>query len=129
MKRDMDLIRKIMFAIEEEYSGEAIQPLRIEGYDKTTIALHCKLLYEYGLVDHYKPIGADDIPIITFYVGNLTWEGYDFLEKVRQDTVWNKTKDTIVKNGLPMVIDVVKQVAQSVVVSMTEGAIKGMLNQ
>lgn len=129
MKRDMELVRKIVFAIEEQYEGQAIRHLKIDGFDHVTIALHCKLLFEFGLVDYYKPISADDVPVITFFVGNLTWEGYDFLDKIRQDTVWNKTKEVITKQGLPMVIDVVKQVAQSIITSMTEGAIKAMLNQ
>lgn len=61
-----------------------------------------------------------------FGVGRLTWEGHDFLDKVRSDTVWNKTKETIINQGLPMVVDVVKDISTSVISAMVEGAIKGM---
>lgn len=129
MKRDMELIRKIMFKIESDYAGESIWAPSIDGYDKITVAEHCKLLYDYGLLDNYKTIGADNGPIITFLVGNLTWEGYDFLEKIRQDTVWNKTKDLITQKGLPMALEVVKDVSSTIIASMTEGAIKAYLQQ
>lgn len=129
MKRDMELIRKIMFKIEGDYTGESLRSPEIEGYDKVTVAEHCRLMYEYGLLDEYKPIGADNAPVIFFFVGNLTWAGYDFLEKIRQDTVWNRTKDVITQKGLPMVLDVVKDVSSTVIASMTEGAIRAMRNQ
>ena len=129
MKRDMELIRKIMFKIESDYTGEPLRSPEIEGYDKVTVAEHCRLMYEYGLLDEYKPIGADNAPVIFFFVGNLTWAGYDFLEKIRQDTVWNRTKDVITQKGLPMVLDVVKDVSSTVIASMTEGAIRAMRNQ
>lgn len=128
MKRDMELIRKLMFKIEEDYTGEHLWAPTIDGYDKNVVAEHCKLLYDYGFLDEYKPIGADHAPVITFLVGNLTWEGYDFLEKIRQDTVWNKTKDVITQKGLPMILDVVKEVSATVIASMTEGAIKALKN-
>ncbi len=126
MKREMELVRKILFSIEEQYQGEDIYCLNIDGYEKITVAEHCKLLYEYGLIDNYKPIGADGVSVIAFFVGNMTWEGYDFLEKIRQDTVWNKTKEVIAKKGLPMVIDVIKDVATGIISAAMEGAIKGL---
>lgn len=129
MKRDMELVRKIMFKIEEDYSGTPIRTLQIDGYDMITVAEHCRLMNEHGLIDKYKSFGADNIPVLAFSVGNLTWEGYDFLDKVRQDTVWNKTKDVITKQGLPMILDVVKDVSTAVIASMTEGAVKAILGK
>ena len=52
--------------------------------------------------------------------------GHEFLDKIREDTVWNKTKDLITKKGLPMVLDVVKEISQSIVATMVQGAIKGL---
>ena len=129
MKRDMELIRKIMFKIEEDYSGTPIRTLQIDGYDMITVAEHCRMMNEYGLINKYKAFGADNIPVLAFAVGNLTWEGYDFLDKVRQDTVWNKTKDVITKQGLPMIFDVIKDVSTAVITSMTEGTVKALLGK
>ena len=55
MKRDMDLVRKILLEIEEQYVSSSIIDLKIEGYDSETIAYHCKILYEAGYVSYYKP--------------------------------------------------------------------------
>lgn len=128
MKRDMELCRKILFKIEEEYIDSAIMNLEISGYTTEQIAYHCKLLKEVGFVSSYNVKYADD-QIWFFSVGALTWEGHDFLDKIRSETVWNKTKEVIIGKGLPFVLDVVKEVAQSVISSMTEGAVKAILNQ
>lgn len=125
----MELIRKIMLKIENDYKGISLRDPKIEDYSNVIVAEHCHLLYDHGFINEYKPIKADGTPVLTFWVGNLTWDGYDFLEKIRQDSVWNKTKEVITTQGLPMVIDVVKQVAQSIITSMTEGAINAMLHQ
>lgn len=125
MKRDMELIRKILFKIEEEYVSTTLFGLSIEGYDMNTVAYHCKLLYEAGFVDTYDAKYASN-ELWMFVVGGLTWEGHDFLDKIREDTVWNRTKEAIKNHGLPMVLDVVKRVSSSVISSMTEGAIKGL---
>ena len=128
MKRDMELIRKILFKIEEDYVGTALSNLSIEEFDRNTVAYHCKLLNEAGFIDDYKANYANG-QIWRFTVGGLTWNGYDYLDKIRQDTIWNKTKEIITKKGLPMVIDVIKDVSTEVIKSMTEGAIKGFISQ
>ena len=56
MQRDMELIRKILFAIEEKYVDTALMShqLTIDGYDMKTIAYHCAILHDAGLVYDYK---------------------------------------------------------------------------
>ena len=126
MKRDMELCRKILFAIEEMYVDVSIINLSIKGYSVEEVAYHCKLMYEAGLIESYKPkYGGNQI--LAFWVGSLTWEGHDFLDKIREESVWNKTKDTIKTKGLPMILDVIKDVASAVVTSMTTAAISGMI--
>lgn len=111
MKRDMDLVREILLEIEREYQGLAIRNFSIEGYDKTTVAEHCKMLYEYGIIDRFSTSPADNDPYYMYAVGNLTWEGYDYLEKIRDNTVWGKIKATFIEKGIPLLIDTVKTAA------------------
>lgn len=125
MKRDMDLIRKIMLRIEEEYISTAIFNLQVEGYSAEQVATHCKMLYEAGLLSDYKAQYASD-ELYMFGVGNLTWDGYDYLEKVRDDSVWKKIKDTAKEHGVPLLIDTVKQISSAIISAMTEGAIKAI---
>ena len=123
MKRDMELCREILFAIEKQEN-----PIRYEftfkGYDQYAVTYNCRLLYDAGLIDKMSVDLSGNC-----VVGNLTWAGHDFLDKVRETTVWNKTKDIISKKGLPMIVDVVKQVATAIITSMTEGAVKAILEK
>ena len=125
MKRDMDLCRKILFAIEEQYVDVVIYNLSIAGYNMEQIAYHCKILHEVGFISDYGAQYGDG-HIYSFGVGSLTWEGHEFLDKIREDTVWNKTKGIIKEKVLPMSLSVIKEVATAVISAMTEGAIKSI---
>jgi hypothetical protein len=106
MKRDMELMRKILFAIEEKYEpGDGtLFGLKIDGYDMKVVAEHCDFLYQQGLVKTYKPQFGDNT-IIVFAVGNLTNRGYDYLELIRNNEVWDKTKTEIEEKKLPKTIE------------------------
>jgi len=125
MKRDMDLIRIIMLKIEEEFETTALVNLKVEKYSNDVVAMHCKLLYEAGLVSFYKSQYAEN-ELSFFTVGNLTWDGYDYLDKIRDDSIWRKVKDTIKKQGLPLIIETVKQISSAIISTMTQNAINGM---
>ena len=120
MKRDMDLVRLILLEIEDKYRSTAIYDLAIDGYDTEMVAYHCKILYEAGLISDYKAQYADN-EIYVFGVGSLTWDGNDFLEKIRDDSQSKKVKETITKKGLPLVVDTIKSVANALISATVEG--------
>lgn len=120
MKRDMDLVRLILLEIEDKYRSTAIYDLAIDGYDTEMVAYHCKILYEAGLISDYKAQYADN-EIYVFGVGSLTWDGNDFLGKIRDDSQWKKVKETITKKGLPLVVDTIKSVANALISATVEG--------
>lgn len=126
MKRDMDLCRLILFKIEDEYRSTGLSNLQIDGYDIETIAYHCDLLFEAGLIKSYKPTYAND-GIYFFSVGALNWEGHDFLDKIRENTMWNRTKTNIKENALPMTLEVIKSVATSFINSQLSKYLDGSL--
>ena len=110
LKRDMDLCRKILFKIEEQYIDTALSNLELENYDNLQIAYHCKILNEAGLIDFYNAQYADN-SLYFFSVGSLTWEGHDFLDKIREDTTWNNVKKIIKDKALPFTLEVAKTIA------------------
>ena len=114
MKRDMDLCRKIMLAIEDRYVDTAVSNLAVNGYSLEQVAYHCKILCEAGIVTEYKPTYGDN-KLQFFSVGSLTWEGHEYLDKIRDTTIWKKTKDEIQELGVPMTLDVIKDVAASII--------------
>ena len=122
MKRDMDLLRKILLSIEEKYKpGDgSIRDLTIEGYGLNTIAEHCYLLYQQGLITRYDPSWADD-KIVLFFVGNLTSAGYDFLELIKNDEIWDKTKTEVEKKKLPETIEEFARIAGIFIGNVVKG--------
>ena len=120
MKRDMDLCREILLQI--LYSLlKVVYNFTIVGYEKDILKYHCDLLKQAGFLKRSSKDITGEL-----MVGDLTWEGHEFIDKIRQDTVWNKVKEIISKKGLPMAFDVIKNVASSVMAAMTQGAIQGM---
>lgn len=126
MKRDMDLVRLILLEIEAQYKSTAIYNLQIDGYDIETIAYHCKILHEAGLISAYKAQYADN-RLYSFGVGSLTWEGNDYLDKVRDNSVWRKTKDVITKKGLPLIFDTIKTISTAIVTAAAEGVANSII--
>ncbi len=126
MKRDMDLIRKILFEIEDKYISTALINLSIDGFDMQTVAYHCKILHDGGLVSFYKGEYASD-ELYIFQVGNLTWEGHEFLDTVREDSVWNKTIKTIQEKTLDLSLGTVKMIASAIVTATAEGVTNAIL--
>lgn len=126
MKRDMDLVREILLQIEKQYISTTIYDLEIQGYDMPTVAYHCKILYDAGLISDYKAQYADG-DIYYFEVGALTWEGNDYLDKIRDNSIWRKTKDTITQRGLPLALDTIKTVATAFITAAVEGVANSIL--
>lgn len=126
MKRDMDLIRLILLRIEEQYRSTAIYDLSVDGYDKETVAYHCKILHEAGLIADYKARYGDN-QLLSFGISGLTWAGHDYLDKIRDDSIWRKTKETITKKGLPLVLETVKTVASAFVTAAAEGVANSII--
>ena len=96
MKRDMDLVRKILLEIEKHpYTGGWID-VHLEEYTSEEVVYHLKLLAEAALIEAHdvsSHSGMDLRPV------RLTWEGHEFLDAARDDTRWNKAKETITKVG------------------------------
>lgn len=94
MKRDMDLVRAILIAVEREPAGFAPPNLEIEGYSKDQIAYHNYLLIDAKLADgatttHLGSTGPEAI------ISTLTWAGHEFLDAARDETLWNQAKAKI----------------------------------
>lgn len=120
MKRDMELIRKILFKIEDTVDNVAKYNLEIEGYSMDQVAYHCSILYEGGYIYAYEAQYGGNV-IYSFGVGRLTWEGHDFLDKIREDTIWKKTKETISYKGLPFAFDIVKSISAEIITGVVKG--------
>jgi len=113
MKRDWDLIREILTKVEEcNPNVKGVQPSDFSIDAHTAVAYHVKLLIDAGLVE------GEMTPSMHFDVESLTWEGHEFLDSIRDDTVWEKTKTIFADKGISMSIDLVKGVASKAALSI-----------
>ena len=114
MVRDMDLVRAILLAAEQLVPGERPDSVSsIPGYDQLIFAGHVELLKEAGFVEA-AVARASGVGAVEARVDRLTWEGHDFLDAIRSDTVWAKTKSTIASTLGSASLEVVKAVAVSI---------------
>ena len=115
MKRDMDLIRLILLEIESS-ECEIIEDFQLEGYDIVSVKYNGELLFQAGLITKFYEDAIGEL-----VAGSLTWDGCDFLDKIRDNSVWKKTKDVIKDQGLPLIVDTIKTISSTIISSMTEG--------
>ena len=92
MRRDPDLIRKLLFHFEEKLDYTAERCPAIEGYGELDIMYHMLLLAQAGLLDHQPEWTKSKDRIIKILGFGLTWDGHEFLEATRDDTAWQKAK-------------------------------------
>ena len=110
MKRDMDLVRAILLAAED--SNEQwldAGSLACNAWDPVMVARHFELMDEAGLVvanvTEFLGGGVDG------HVKRLTWAGYDFLDDVRSESIWEDTKTSISDKVGSASFDLIKAVA------------------
>jgi hypothetical protein len=85
------------------------------------ISYHMSLLIEAGLVKG-KIVEMLNEPINDFHAQRLTWDGHEFLDSIRSDTVWARTKKAFLDKGVEMSFDLVKAFAKDAAVTLMKGA-------
>ena len=127
MKKYMDLIREILLLIEskeninEYFDSNSIE---IEGYSQDEITYHIRLLFKENYI---KAIDASSFDGESYLINSLTWDGHEFLDKIRNDNTWNKTKDIMKEKGLPFTLGMIKQITNVIVNKVTEETLKGIM--
>ena len=99
MQRDMDLMRLVVLEVEKDHQGpndlvsyeDFDTDMVIDGFTPAQVEYHLKLAIQSGLFE--IPGGAEG-----FYIfSGLTPSGHDFADSVRDDKIWNMTKQGALK--------------------------------
>jgi hypothetical protein len=92
VKRDMDLVREVLLKIEEDRALDNTQFARfsLAGHDENEVGYVVDLLVHGGFVNgaaSRRPHGQ--LPMVS----GLTWHGHEFLDDVRDPSVWENAKE------------------------------------
>lgn len=87
MKRNMELVRKLALALEDDPSGFAPKNLQIDGYNKEEIGYHLYIMMEAGLIRgaDVTTLGSNSPEAIAI---NLSWAGHEFADAARDPDRW-----------------------------------------
>jgi hypothetical protein len=110
MKRDMDLVRKILLEMEED-DFNALSDIRIEGYTPEQIGFHSYIMAQAGLIESIDATCMSDL-MPNHMPRTLTWDGYEFIASVKDPTTWEKAKKTVLLPAGGLVFSVVKERAK-----------------
>ncbi|MEN2424701.1 DUF2513 domain-containing protein [Chromobacterium vaccinii] len=107
MKRDLDLIRKILIKIEEAPTGACDYEIQIDGYDQPVVNEHLILLVEANLIKANAIVFMDGTKQVL--VNDLTWAGHDFISVSQKDSVWKIAKEKVIAPGASFTFDLLKE--------------------
>ena len=137
MKRDLEMVRDILMEIESLPRGQTLKVIDAMPEERrnywTVLALsadekelkccdpvrfhHARLLWESQFAREPDIIASRrsrQAIIDELELYRLTNEGHDFLDSIRNETVWNRTKVKLVEFGGSSSLEVVKTLAISV---------------
>ena len=104
MKRNKELIKKILLFFENADWPNGNYNVNIDGYDENVIKFHVEILVEARFLYRYKqdPVAfaidraSSDFPPIArkYPAERLTWIGFEFLDNAKNETFWNSAMKT-----------------------------------
>lgn len=83
----------------------------LKNYDADTIIYTAQKLNEAGFINGSFDFFMDDEPYIT--ISSLTYDGHNFLDAVRNKSVWTKTKEVaskITSISLPVLYEIASSI-------------------
>lgn len=120
MKLNNDCVRDLLLYIEE--NSTINKPLNmvnvsIKEYSNDEICYTSLKLVEASFING-KTFQADNNIFYAFMVQDLTWEGHQFLDNIRDPKVWTETKSKLSKfmsTSLSVAADVASQVIAAMI--------------
>lgn len=119
MKRNFELLKKILELVESRPSTSPLHDIEVPGYDTAEVNYHVYLLDQAGFIDaKITRVGANEIysPIIF----DLTWRGHEFLDNARNNTVWKKAIDTVKSKGGSVSFEIFQKLLSEIAISIVK---------
>ena len=87
MRRDMDLAREILLAVEESQELGGWIDLELPDRSEEEVVYHVMLLDEAGLLE---ALGLSTMDGVAWKPIRLTWLGHEFLDAAREESRWRQ---------------------------------------
>lgn len=94
MKRDPNLVRALLLHYEQKPTDRADPCPTVPEYTDSEVKYHLILMYEAGFL-RAEPELTKTRRVIKVHPFSLTWQGHEFLEASRDDTLWKKATTTV----------------------------------
>jgi hypothetical protein len=116
MKRDMNLVRTIVLALEDSPAGFPPQNFGVEGYSKEVVRYHIYIMMEAGLVRGADVTTRGSKSPEAIATG-LTWSGHEFADVARDLKRWQKAMELTKEKAGSITLDVLVRLLTSLVSS------------
>lgn len=107
MKRNMDLARAILVALEESPSVSNPVEFSIPDFSDDEVTYHVKLLHQAGLIEALDISGVNQAKWLPI---SLTWEGHEFLDAARDSTRWSQAKKIVLEKTGGLSFDMLQSI-------------------
>jgi len=114
VKRDLELIRKIVLQVEGIPTGYVKDELDVEGYSPEQIGYHSYLVIDAGL--------AKGVDVTTYGCTSPNWRilhltsaGHDFADTARDEGFWRKATGLARDKAGTVTLDMMKQILISLI--------------
>ena len=123
MKLNIDCVRDVLLELESFPMGScSIKSFEnsINKYGRDDVAYTLMKLIEAKYINaEYQRSITGSIRFMNFY--DMTFQGHEFLEKIRSDTIWNQKLKPAFSSFGSMSFDVISSVASAVITSLISG--------
>jgi hypothetical protein len=92
-------------------AGHVVVPTIDGEYSERDIKYHLRLMYQAGFLD-CEPVKSSTSDRVIYVIPfDLTWDGHEFLAKIRSDGVWQKIRSAVSSSGGTLAFAVINQLA------------------
>lgn len=118
MKRDMELVRLILLEVEKSDRAYVdIETMACDQYPLAVIGYHVELMAAHGLLDANVSKAFGGV-VVGGTVKALTWEGCDYLDAIRDEGVWRRTKKAVSEAVGDTTLATIKETASMVAIQL-----------
>lgn len=120
IKRDMDLVREILLLTSESLESVEANAFVYDQNDLRKVVYTIDIMKEAGLIEAcvIKAFGGEYFDAV---VHQLTWDGHELLENIKDERVWERVKKTIARTGSSASLFVFEKLAEKIVLETVLG--------